>query len=215
MNSKTKKLTAIAMLCALSYVVMYVGRIPMVMFLKYDPKDVIITIGGFIYGPLSSVIISAVVSLVEMFTASGTGFYGLIMNVVSTCAFVCTASLIYRKKRTLSGAIIALVTGCIFMTAVMLLWNYYITPLYLETTKEAVAQMLIPIFLPFNLIKGTLNAALTLLIYKPVVRALRKANLIPQSESSQTAKHKFVNLGTALCSIFIIICIAMIVMLIW
>ena len=215
MNTKTKKLTALAMLCAISYIVMYVGRIPMVMFLKYDPKDVIITIGGFIYGPLSAAIISAVVSLVEMFTASGTGFYGLIMNIISTCAFSCTAALIYAKKRTLFGAISALITGVIFMTGVMLLWNYYITPLYLETTKEAVAAMLLPVFLPFNLIKGTLNTALTLLIYKPVVNTLRKTNLIPPSEKTEGRKHKFISIGTALCSIFVIICIAMIVMLIW
>lgn len=41
MNGKTKKLTTIAMLCAITYVVMAVGRIPVVLFLKYDPSDVI------------------------------------------------------------------------------------------------------------------------------------------------------------------------------
>ena len=43
MNSKTKKITTIAMLCAVTYVVMVVGRIPVVIFLKYDPSDVIVT----------------------------------------------------------------------------------------------------------------------------------------------------------------------------
>ena len=44
----TKKLTVLAMLAALSFIVMVVGRIPVVLFLKYDPKDVVITIAGFI-----------------------------------------------------------------------------------------------------------------------------------------------------------------------
>jgi len=216
MNQKTKKLTMLAMLAALSYVVMLVGRIPMVMFLKYDPKDVIITIGGFIYGPLSAAAISAVVSLVEMVTASDTGFYGLVMNVVSTCSFACTASLIYMKKRTLWGAVIGLIVGCVFMTGVMLLWNYFITPLYLLQPKEVVAAMLLPVFLPFNLIKGGLNAAVTMLIYKPVVSALRRANLIESSyNSNPQGKHKSLTLGTTLTSIFIIICLVMIVMIIW
>ena len=74
MYSKTKKLTTISMLAAISYVVMVFGRIPMVLFLKYDPKDVIITIGGFIYGPMTSAIISLCVSFIEMFTVSDTGF---------------------------------------------------------------------------------------------------------------------------------------------
>ena len=46
--SKTKKLTIIGMLCALAYIAVVVGRIPLVLFLKYDPKDVVIVIGGLI-----------------------------------------------------------------------------------------------------------------------------------------------------------------------
>ena len=52
--NKTKKLTTIGMLCALAYAAVVVGRIPLVLFLKYDPKDVIIVIGGLIFGPLTS-----------------------------------------------------------------------------------------------------------------------------------------------------------------
>jgi len=51
-NSRTKNMTTMAMLAALAFLVMLVGRIPMVAaapFLKYDPKDVIIIIGGFIF----------------------------------------------------------------------------------------------------------------------------------------------------------------------
>ena len=37
MNNQTRKITTIGMLCAVTYVIMAVGRIPVVMFLKYDP----------------------------------------------------------------------------------------------------------------------------------------------------------------------------------
>ena len=137
MKYNTKKLTTISMLAAISYVVMLFGRIPMVLFLKYDPKDVIITIGGFIYGPMVSAIISVCVSFVEMFTASDTGIYGLIMNIISTCSFACVASIIYKKKRTISGALVGLIFATIFMSLIMLLWNYYITPLYLNQPRES------------------------------------------------------------------------------
>ena len=49
MNCKTKRITAIGMLCAITYVTMVVGRIPIILFLKYDPSDVIVTLGGFIW----------------------------------------------------------------------------------------------------------------------------------------------------------------------
>ena len=57
MNSKTKKITTIGMLCAITYVTMAVGRIPVVLFLKYDPSDVIVTLGGLIWGPMTSCIL--------------------------------------------------------------------------------------------------------------------------------------------------------------
>ena len=60
----------------------------------------------------------------------------------------------------------------------MLVWNYLITPLHMGLERPIVASMLIPVFLPYNLLKCAANAALTLLIYKPLVNALRRAHLL-------------------------------------
>ena len=93
-----------------------------------------------------------------------------------------------KKKRTLSGAVIGLVSGTLIMTLAMLLWNYLITPIYMGYPREAVAELLLPVFLPFNLVKGGLNTAITLLLYKPVVTALRRAKLIDVSSENHTEK---------------------------
>ena len=186
-NSRTKNMTTMAMLAALAFLVMLVGRIPMVAaapFLKYDPKDVIIIIGGFIFGPFAAFMISLVVSIIEMLTVSETGPIGAIMNLLSTCSFACLASVIYKKKHSIKGAVIGLVSGIALMVVVMLAWNYLLTPIYMGYPREAVAAMLLPVFLPFNLIKGGLNAGITLLIYKPVVMTLRKAGLAPKSTAA-------------------------------
>ncbi len=182
-NEKIKKLCVMAMLCALAYVVMMVARIPVILFLKYEPKDVIITFGGFLYGPVAALLISLVVSFLEMLTVSDTGWIGFLMNVLSTAAFACTASLIYRKKHSLSGAILGLAAGTIAATAAMLAWNYLLTPLYMGTPRADVAAMLVPVFLPFNLLKGTLNSAISLLLYRPMITGLRSAGLFPKSTS--------------------------------
>ena len=86
-----KKLVLLAMLAAVAYIIVALVRIPVVLFLKYEPKDVVITIGGFLLGPMASFIISAVVSLIEMVTVSETGPIGCLMNLLSTCSFACTA----------------------------------------------------------------------------------------------------------------------------
>ena len=189
MNSKTKKITTIAMLCAITYVVMAVGRIPVVLFLKYDPSDVIVTLGGLIWGPMTSCIVSVVVATIEMITVSDTGILGCIMNIVQTLSFACTAAVIYKKKHTLSGAITGLVIGFVTSTIVMMLWNYLITPIYMGYSREAVAELLLPVFLPFNILKGGLNASITFILYKPVITALRKSGYVTTSTKEPRSRH--------------------------
>ncbi|MGI5930582.1 ECF transporter S component [Pseudoflavonifractor sp.] len=177
------------MLCAIAYVVMFISKtifapIPVAGFLTFDLKDVIIAIGGFLYGPLNALCISVITSLIEMVTVSETGPIGLLMNVLSTIAFVCPAAFIYKRRQTLSAAVAGLVTGGILMTGIMLLWNYLITPLYMNVPRDVVVAMLPTAFLPFNLVKALMNGALTMLLYKPVVTALRKARLAPEHEST-------------------------------
>lgn len=177
MNRKTKKLTTIGMLCALAYAAAAVGRIPLVLFLKYDPKDIIIATGGLLFGPLTALSIALIVSLVEMVTISGNGLLGCLMNIISSCSFACTAAWIYKKKRDLSGAVIGLFCGWGCMVSAMMFWNYLISPIYMGCSREEAAQLLLPAFLPFNLIKGGINTAVTMILYRPVAAALRCSHL--------------------------------------
>ena len=201
-KTNVKSITTLAMLTAIAYVVMILSKaLPQVSgFLQLDLKDTIICVGGFVYGPLSAAVISIVVAVVEMFTYSDTGPIGCIMNVLATCAFCCTASFVYKKAHTKKGAVAGLVLGVVVLTAVMLLWNYLITPIYMEMDRAVVAAMLPTVFLPFNLVKGGLNMALILLIYKPVVTALRKARLVPESQALFQSSGK-VNAGFLLFSL--------------
>lgn len=179
MNSETKKfslkkLTAISMLCALAYIAVAVGRIPIVLFLKYDPKDVIIVIGGLVFGPFVSFLVAIIVSVTEMLTISGTGIFGCMMNIISSCSFACSAAWIYQRKRRLSDAVTGLIGGMVCQVTMMMLWNYLVAPVYMGYPREEIVKLLLPAFLPFNLIKGGLNTVITILLYKPLVTALRK-----------------------------------------
>lgn len=184
MKNKTKQITFTAVLCAIAFVMAALVRIPVVLFLKYDPKDIVITLGGLIWGPLTSCFVSVIVSLVEMVTISDTGIWGCIMNIISSCAFACTAAVVYKHQKSIRGAVIGLILGSIATIAVMMLWNYLITPIYMGIPRDAVAKLLLPAFLPFNALKTGLNAAFTFLLYKPVTTALRKAGILTASSGS-------------------------------
>lgn len=187
---RTRNLVLMAMLAAMAYVLMAVGRVPVIMFLKYDPKDVVLGIGGFMLGPGAAALMSLLVSLIEMVTVSETGFIGFFMNVLSTCAFICPAAWFYHRKRSLRSATIGLAVGVILMTIMMLAWNYIITPIYMGYPRAAVAEMLLPVFLPFNLIKGALNAAFTILLYKPISSALLRSRLVSGEEPKPDSVRK-------------------------
>lgn len=212
MNTKT--VTTLAMLSGIAFAVMLLSKIlPSVNgFLDFDFKDVIICIGGFTFGPMAGAAVSIVVAFVEMITISHTGPIGFIMNVLATCSFCCTASFIYKRRHTMSGAVLGLGLGVLCLTAVMLLWNYLITPIYQGLPREAIANMLIPIFLPFNLVKGGMNMAATLLLYKPVVTALRRANLIPPSTNEQSSRRSsagFLLFSLALMATFVLLALVL------
>ena len=172
-----KQLAVIAMFCALSYVCMLVIKIP-VQFLTLDIKDSLIILCGLLFGPVTAVTVSFIVPLLEFMTISGTGAYGLIMNVLSSLSFSLTASLIYRYKKTFYGAIVGLVSGVLAMTAVMMLANLLVTPYYMGVPTATVAALIPKLLLPFNLIKAILNAAIVLLLYKPISRILRRGGMI-------------------------------------
>ena len=188
-SKKIKSLAAMALLTALAVAADLFLRIPGIGgFLTYEPKDVIITIGAFIFGPVAGILMSLAVSFVEMITVSSTGPIGLLMNFLSSATFVGVASVIYYRKKTMPRAIIGLCAAVLSMTAIMLLWNYIVTPMYMGVPRQAVLEMIVPLLLPFNLLKASLNAALVLLLYKGVVTALRKSKLVPERESSSGNK---------------------------
>lgn len=186
-NQSLRRMVMIALFCAMSYVVMMVIHIK-VGFLTMDVKDAVITLCGLYFGPLAALFISVAVPLLELFTVSDTGIYGLIMNILGSAAFSLTVSLFYKWRKTLFGAVMGLLSGVLLMTAVMVLANLLITPYFMGTTVATVRGMIPTLLLPFNLLKGVINAGAVLLLYKPLSRALRKAGMLPRREGSGDAK---------------------------
>jgi riboflavin transporter FmnP len=173
----TKKLTTMAMFAALSVLLVWLVHFPIfpaASYLEYDPADIPILIGTFAFGPLSGLVLTIVASVIQGLTvSSASGIYGILMHVIATGAYVLVAGSIYRRKKTRASAAAALLCGTLTMAAVMAGANLIITPLFTGMPVEAIKDLLLPVIVPFNLIKAGLNGAVTFVVYKAVSRLLK------------------------------------------
>ena len=180
-----KQITGIGMFSALAFITTLVCKlIPNVAgFLSLDAKDAVIAIASFIYGPLAAPVISLIVAFIEFITISETGIWGFLMNFASSTVFSLTASLIYKYKKSFNAAIVGFCASVVLTTAVMLLLNPLIIPMFTPAvTPEVVVSMIPTLLLPFNFAKTLMNSALAILLYKPIINALRMAGFVKRGE---------------------------------
>lgn len=181
LNERTRRYVGIAVFSALSFIVALICQIipPVAGFLSLDFKDAVIAMASFVYGPVAAVLIALIAAFIEFVTISSTGWYGFIMNFASSAVFSLVASLVYKRKKTLNGALIGFIAAIIATTSVMLLLNIFVTPLYMAQIgvpldTAGIIDMIPLILLPFNLSKSVINSALAMMLYKPISSSLRR-----------------------------------------
>ncbi|HXL02398.1 MAG TPA: ECF transporter S component [Candidatus Atribacteria bacterium] len=166
-----KKLVYGGALAGLSLVVsllIHFPLIPQAPFLLYDPGDIPILVAGFKFGPGLGLLLTAMVAVLFALITGEGGPWGVLMHFLATGSYVVLAGFIYRRHRTKNGAITSLIVAPLFMAAIMVGANLLVTPLYLGVEREVVKGMLLPAIVPFNLLKGVINGAITLLVYKRI-----------------------------------------------
>ena len=182
MRTNTRKLTTLAVLIALSVVLVsliHFPIFPMVAFLEYDPADIPILICGFAFGPAAGLAATVVASVIQGLTVSAhSGVYGIIMHIVSTGVYVTVSSLIYRKHKTRKAAAIAIICGTLSMAIVMFGANLVVTPYFMMNAinKETIGAVLqlMPYIILFNLVKAGINGLVTFFVYKSLSRLMHK-----------------------------------------
>lgn len=179
-SNKLRRIALIAVFGALAYALMLVVHFK-VSFLTLDLKDTVIALAGLYFGPGAALSLSVLVPLLELISVSDTGIYGFLMNFISTATFSLTASIIYRYKRSLIGAIVALMSAAAATVGVMMLFNLWVTPYYMGVSVEMVKSMIPTLLLPFNTVKSCMNVGFVLLLYKPISGVMQRMKLIEKS----------------------------------
>jgi len=180
-----RKLVVTAMFCSLAFLLTFVFRFN-VSFLTFDLKDTVLAIVALMYGPVYGVVSSLTVALIEFLSISDTGVYGFIMNFLASATFTFTCGLIYKYKRNFAGAIFSLIAAAVTLVCVMLAANLFITPYYMGVDRTTVIGMIPALLLPFNFCKATINAAMTLIIYKPVTGVLKRSGIVASTGTAGT-----------------------------
>ncbi|NCB42828.1 MAG: ECF transporter S component [Clostridia bacterium] len=177
-NIKTQNLAKLGVLAGISVVLVALIHFPIVAaapFLEYDPADIPILIGTFALGPAAGLLLTVVASTIQGLTVSAaSGGYGILMHIIATGTYVIVAGNIYRINKTRKMAAVALVSGSIAMTLIMIPANLIITPIFMTVDKDVVVSLLIPAIIPFNIIKAGINSTITFLLYKRISGYLHK-----------------------------------------
>ncbi len=197
----TKKMICIAMMSAIAIVVYYLDfPVPLMpSFIKLDLSNVVSLFAGFTLGPAAGVIVCLIKNVIHLVIKGfGTTMgIGDIFDFVTSAVFALSAGLVYRKIHTKKGAVIGCIVGTAAYTLISLPLNFFIVyPIYAKAFggMEAIISAynaILPgtdnlfsalcIFnLPFTLIKGILCSLVTILIYKPLITALRKTRLVEE-----------------------------------
>lgn len=169
----TRRIATTALFCAVAAIATLFLEFPIlpgVTFLKYDPSAIVALVAGFAFGPATGAIVSILPYLVHLTTQSG--IYGTVMAIIATLSLVLPASIIYKHNTTMRGAITGLAVGGVICLACCIGANLVITPIYMGAPTEAVVAMIVPTLLPFNVLKILINCVATVLVYKPLSKAL-------------------------------------------
>ncbi|HHV62451.1 MAG TPA: ECF transporter S component [Firmicutes bacterium] len=183
--SRTKKIAMLGIFAAISIALALLIRFPIfpaVADLIYEPADVPILIIGFALGPAAGLAVTCIVAILMALLTGLGGPFGALMHFLATGALVGTASVIYGKHHTRSGAVLALTAGTLAMTLVMIPANLILTPIFYGMYGWTTAKVMGVIWwiIAFNLVKAGINSTVTFLLYKRVVGFVRGAALTRQ-----------------------------------
>lgn len=189
-----RMLVQISMLAAVAVVLM-LFEIPLPFapsFYEIDFSEVPVLIGCFAMGPAAGAAIEMVKILLN-FIINGTKTAGVgeIANFIIGCSFVVPAGIIYKRNHTRKGALIGMIAGTLFMVVLGCFINAFVLlPAYgsafgmpiealvgmgtaVNPSITSLSTFVLFAVAPFNLLKGILDSAIVMLIYKKISPILK------------------------------------------
>lgn len=172
----TKRLVFIAVFAALSYIIgMFSFPIfPATPYFKMDFANVFILLSGYLFGPITGIIVCVIKELLSLLNTT-TGGVGELANVLMTSAFILFPAIMYRRKKGIRSVIIGMAIGCLFgISGALIVNRFIIFPMYMGAGAQAVYKQVFWICVAFNLIKTTIICLVTFAVYKKLSKFIHK-----------------------------------------
>lgn len=222
------KIAFIAMFSTLAGVLYIFGfKMPFAFpgFLDFKLSDIPVLIGSFTLGPVCGSVIVLVEVLIKLvIKGSSTALIGELSDLVTSCAFAVTAGIIYKRRRTFKGALVAMAVGTVAEVSVALVMNRFVlVPFYAEMFGwDMIIGMMRPLFpsctretfytfylwvsvLPFNLLRCIVSVGVTLLVYKHISRLINGINRkIYGKPDRNEHKEKKVNIALIVTAVVVV-----------
>ncbi|MGB9856604.1 MAG: ECF transporter S component [Dictyoglomaceae bacterium] len=164
----TKKLVLVSLFTALSLILaitIYFPILPQAPYLLYDPGDIPLLVVALYIGIPEGLLATLIVAILMALIIGQGGPIGALMHFIATGSLISVAGYSYKKFRRLE---IPLILGTISMAIIMSIANLIFTPIYLGVPVEQVLSLILPVIIPFNLIKAGINSFLTYILTKIV-----------------------------------------------
>ena len=178
-------MTSVAVLSAVAFVLAFF-EFPVPFspsFARMDLSDFPALIGAFAFGPVAGILIELIKNMLGLFSSATSGI-GELANFLMGASFAATAGLIYKLHKTKKTALVGGIVGSVIMGIVAALANYFILlPLFEQFMPldqliasfgekipfiQSKLDIVIYNAFPFNLLKGLVITAVTMLVYKRI-----------------------------------------------
>ena len=182
-KNNVRTIAVTGMLSAVAVVLMYL-EIPIPImpgFIKFDFSDLPALLGAYALGPVAGIIICLIKNVVHL-AASQSMLVGELSNFILGSVFVFTAGIVYKKKKSKTGALLGGLFS-VFSNYLIVYPVYYklampevvILSLYqaIIPSMKSIMQCLICFNLPFTIVKGLIDVGISMLIYKPLSPLLK------------------------------------------
>ena len=187
----TKSIAVMGIMSAIGFILMVLEfPLPFIIppFIKFDFSELPAIITAFALGPVQGIVVCLVKNLLHLFITSTAGV-GELSNFILGAIFVGSAGAIYKYKKTRTGALVGSLLGAVLMAVISIATNYFITyPFYTNfmpmegiigayqailPAADSLLKCLVIFNLPFNFVKGIIDAVICFVVYKKLSPILK------------------------------------------
>lgn len=155
----TRKLVFIGTFSAIAFILMATISIPILphaQHLRYDPSEIASILVAIIFGPWTGVAVCFFKDLFYFFFRA-VSIFGPTADFIASSIFTFTIGIIYSLKRNKKSLIIGGIIATIVRIIVMIPMNLVILRLQFGLSTKQIIDMLVPILIPFNFLKASIN----------------------------------------------------------